>query len=370
MSLADLTRDAVLDAIAECDRLGRDAFLATYGFRAARQYILVHGGKEYDSKAVAGVAHGYLPKEVALTSNDFSGGEQAAAGKLRQLDFEVRGPDWKITQVPTYEPGAVYHRRRDIHARYHGQRQGGISTPKFAPLVFLFTGESGDQFGYKDGPQDDGTFAYTGEGQIGPMDFVRGNLAIRDHIADGKDLLLFEKMRRAGYYRFLGFFTCSSFEYATAPDRDGNQRQIIIFHLQPKISGGEPELEKAIEDLSDQPFERLRQLAIEDAKEKPAQCEGRRTYIQRSASVKAYVLRRAKGTCESCNRPAPFVRSNGEPYLEPHHTHRLADGGPDHPRWVGAVCPACHREIHHGKNGAEKNRALQKALATLEDELT
>ena len=42
---------------------------------------------------------------------------------------------------------------------------------------------------------------YTGEGQRGDMDFVRGNLAIRDHVANGKDLHLFEYVQ-TGYVRY------------------------------------------------------------------------------------------------------------------------------------------------------------------------
>jgi hypothetical protein len=61
--------------------------------------------------------------------------------------------------------------------------------------------------------------------------------------------------------------------------------------------------------------------------------------------VKAYVLRRANGCCEACGEEAPFVRKDGTPYLEPHHTRRVADGGPDHPAWVAAICPTCHRQI-------------------------
>lgn len=60
MALADITRDAVERAISECDKLGRDAFLSKYGFKRARKYLLLENGKEYDSKAIAGVAHGYL----------------------------------------------------------------------------------------------------------------------------------------------------------------------------------------------------------------------------------------------------------------------------------------------------------------------
>lgn len=369
MSLADLTADAVRQAIAEFDRVGRDTFLSTYGFGQARGYFLVHNGQPYDSKAIAGVAHQYLPGRVALKSDEFSGGDNAAAGRLRELGFDIKGPDEQLATVPTFEPGGIYNRVRHIHDVYGGQRQGGISTPKAAPLIFLFTGETGDQYGYHDGLRDDGTFAYTGEGQIGDMAFVRGNLAIRDHISDGRDLLLFAKLTQPGLYRFVGQFACDDFEYATAADKTGALRQVIIFLLRPAASGEEPEIEQAATRLRGRTLEELRQRAIEDANDRPERKEGRRSYIERSASVKAYVLKRAKGICESCDEPAPFKRSNGEPYLEPHHTRRLADGGPDHPRWVGAVCPACHREIHHGQNGRTKNEALQNKLALVEEEM-
>ena len=368
MSLADLTPEAVRQAIAEYDRIGQDTFLNTYGFGKARDYFVVRNGQSYDSKAIAGVAHKYLPGRAALKSEEFSGGENAAAGRLRELGFEIKGPEEQLANVPTFEPGGIYNRVRDIHDVYGGQRQGGISTPRSAPLIFLFTGETGDQYGYHDGPRDNGTFAYTGEGQVGDMEFVRGNLAIRDHISDGRDLLLFAKLKQPGSYRFVGHFACDDFEYETAPDKIGALRQVIIFLLRPAVSGEEPEIEQAAARLRGRTLEELRLRAIEDANDRPARKEGRRNYIERSASVRAYVLMRAKGVCESCDDPAPFVRSNGEPYLEPHHTRRLADGGPDHPRWVGAVCPACHREIHHGQNGRTKNEELQKKLALVEGE--
>ena len=36
--------------------------------------------------------------------------------------------------------GRTYNRRRDIHTKFEGQRQGGISTPAKHPVIFLFTG--------------------------------------------------------------------------------------------------------------------------------------------------------------------------------------------------------------------------------------
>ena len=65
-----------------------------------------------------------------------------------------------------FEVGHIYDRRRDIHAKYGGQQQGGISTPAGSQHIFLFTGEAGEQYGYEDGWDENGVFCYTGEGQV------------------------------------------------------------------------------------------------------------------------------------------------------------------------------------------------------------
>ncbi len=89
------------------------------------------------------------------------------------------------------------------------------------------------------------------------------------------------------------------------------------------------------------------------------------SYYERSKAVRDYVLARANRVCESCERSAPFMRKDGSPYLEPHHIRRVSDGGPDHPSWVAAVCPNCHREIHHRKDGAAINGVHPPALLRL-----
>ncbi len=85
-----MSRDAVLSAIAEFDSLGRDEFLAKYGFGRARTYFVVLNDKHYDSKAIAGAAHGYMPDRDALRPKDFSGGDATVAKALRALDFDVQ----------------------------------------------------------------------------------------------------------------------------------------------------------------------------------------------------------------------------------------------------------------------------------------
>ncbi|WP_271800548.1 HNH endonuclease [Dietzia maris] len=97
MALSDLTVEAVTAALDEFDALGRDSFLAKYGFGEAKDYYVVRNGVAYDSKAIAGAAHGYLPGKRPLRSGDFTGGAASVVKRLRVLGFRVppnRAPTW------------------------------------------------------------------------------------------------------------------------------------------------------------------------------------------------------------------------------------------------------------------------------------
>ena len=118
--------------------------------------------------------------------------------------------------------------------------------------------------------------------------------------------------------------------------------------------------------LWSRPLSEVRSLALNKAPSAATEKTRRIVARQRSEAVRIYVLRRAHGTCEACNRGAPFQASAGRPYLEPHHIHRLADGGPDAPNAVAAVCPNFHREVHHGVNGKSLNDKLAQVVETLE----
>ncbi len=96
-----ITQESVLKAIAEHDELGRDAFLAKYGFKEARSYVVVHEGQEYDSKAIAGVAHTW-DQGRPLRSDEFSGGKEHAAAWLKRAGFHVKSiktPDWARDEI-------------------------------------------------------------------------------------------------------------------------------------------------------------------------------------------------------------------------------------------------------------------------------
>lgn len=269
--------------------------------------------------------------------------------------------------------GNVYSRRRDIHGCYKGQQQGGISTPAGVDFVFLFTGESGARYGYRDEFRKDGTFWLTGEGQKGNMQMVRGNLAIQNHVADGKRLLLFEAAQRSTV-RFMGEAFYIGHHWEQRLDIDFNLRKAIVFELDvnnsptpsPRDTESAVVLGQKEKRLWSLPMTELRELAnlLSPSTANP---QSRRQAVRiRSEAVRVYVLRRAQGICECCDRPAPFKTPKKKPYLEPHHIKRLADDGPDHPAFVGAVCPNCHREIHHGAAGKILNENLARKVATLE----
>jgi 5-methylcytosine-specific restriction protein A len=358
------SQQAVAEAIAECDKLGRDYFLAKYGYKRSRKYPLIFEGREYDSKAIVGVAFG-IQHGHTLTAYDFSGGAERVVPLLQRLGYEV---DTGSHPAERLKAGVTYY-RKDLMARFGGQLQSGIWTPKEFNAIFVFSGDSGKAYGYRDGWTEDGTFQYTGGGQVGNMKFTSGNKAIRDHRQNGKDLLLFEDLGKTKGVRYLGLFDCGGWEIVEGVDKHNAAREIIVFGLIPVTSaafGAETETEftfkaRSIEDLRAEAF-----AAANASGSKIKTGSALRTWHARSQKVKDYVLARADGACEACDEPAPFQKKDGTPYLEPHHTTRLADEGPDHPGSVGAVCPTCHRRIHSGADGALWNKRLQARIAAKE----
>lgn len=357
--------DAVKAAMAECDQLGREAFLDKYGYKYSRLYPLHYNGKTYDSKAIVGVAYG-KQHGTALKARDFSGGLATVVPALSRFGFDVKEASHPVVSLVK---GTTYF-RKDLLEQYGGQLQKGIWTPREFPVVLMFTGDSGKTYGYSDG-WTDGIYQYTGEGQSGDMTFTPGNKAIRDHRENGKDLLLFEDLGKGKGVRYTGLFECASWDEISGTDKAKQPRKIIVFNLIPvETSATNTDIPIEIsQPIKDQSLKELRQAAyaasgMDKAISKAS--DAKRSWYVRSAKVRDYVLARSEGICEACDEPAPFLKKDGSPYLEPHHTTRLADEGPDHPAFVGAICPTCHRRIHSGEDGALWNKELQKRLKAKE----
>ncbi|WP_271596125.1 MULTISPECIES: DUF3883 domain-containing protein [unclassified Bradyrhizobium] len=127
---------AVKAAIAECDRLGREAFRRLYHFKPARAYALRYSGGVYDSKAIAAVAFGYQFGTEPLAWDECSGGKVKgnAAWALDRLGFHVTGVrhvGWWIEEaeaaVDAYLEMLALHqaglpfKKKDYHSKLHSQ---------------------------------------------------------------------------------------------------------------------------------------------------------------------------------------------------------------------------------------------------------
>lgn len=136
--------------------------------------------------------------------------------------------EWNLTSGDTI-------RRVDLHDRYGGNRQGGISPSAMTPHVMIFSeAASGQRHGYFDRWDEDGVFHYTGEGQGGDQRMQRGNAAILNHRQNGKALRVFQGV--GGVVRYLGEFELldPAWYTARAPETgNGPMRDVFIFRLRP-----------------------------------------------------------------------------------------------------------------------------------------
>jgi hypothetical protein len=84
-----VTRDEVLRAIQEYDRLGAEQFFATHGFAPTTTYELVWDERRYPPKAILGTAYEFATGQ-RLASGDFEGGKTGAVRVLGKLGFDVQ----------------------------------------------------------------------------------------------------------------------------------------------------------------------------------------------------------------------------------------------------------------------------------------
>ena len=187
---------AVLAAMGEFDRIGREAFLSKYGFGPARSYFLVHNGKKYDSKAIAGAAVGFQHPQVGpLRGADFVGGDATVRPKLESLGFTVLSAEETATLLipdlfsDVLKEGAVYSRTADLAPSFgitDATLNTGVFQPKGSRSIWLFVTlkKTSDRTQYVDRLEGD---VLHWEGQTSG----RSDARIINHEADGNELLVF-----------------------------------------------------------------------------------------------------------------------------------------------------------------------------------
>jgi hypothetical protein len=84
-----VTRDHVLRAIQEYDRLGPEQFFSEHGFAPTTTYELLWNKRRYPPKAILGTAYEFATGQ-RLDSGDFEGGRTGAVKVLGKLGFTIK----------------------------------------------------------------------------------------------------------------------------------------------------------------------------------------------------------------------------------------------------------------------------------------
>ncbi|MFC0042485.1 HNH endonuclease signature motif containing protein [Actinomadura rayongensis] len=363
MDLSPITRAAVLDAVAECDRVGRRRFLEQYGFDPARQYFLEYDGRLYDSKAIVGVAYGHATGRP-LRAGEFSGGRATVGRVLGRLGFHVTDePTTPVEQVidrvrrlrvASTPDGPALHQPITLLWALGRAAQGRprlVSWQEARPELRALLGEYGRQASRAQPEYPLLALARTDlweitgyEGTVPPAHGEPGPWMDEQNPLNGLAVWVYE-------------LVTSSPEARTAvldavADRffDGSPPDGLLYDVGlPRVSLPGPQQD----DGAVEKYLRMC-LRIEDAEARGDHDQTVRTAREqpvRSRSARDAVLLRSGGRCENprCTGQPQDVTAAGEPLLEVDHVEERAGGGRDHPVQMIALCPNCHAVKTRGR---------------------
>lgn len=194
---------------------------------------------------------------------------------------------------------------------------------------------------------------YTGMGQFGDQELTRANRTLAESYSNGVEVHLFEVLEE-GKYTYRGEVILVSKPYTSDQiGADGNLRKVWMFNLKTKTVFDSAISQNSLKEIEENFRKKATRLAdaelLQKAKLATAQTSQRNavaTYYERDPNVAECALRKARGYCQLCAKPAPFLKSDATPFLETHHIIWLSNGGEDSLENTIALCPNCHRKMH------------------------
>ena len=198
-------------------------------------------------------------------------------------------------------------------------------------------------------------FNYTGMGGAGDqsLNFMQ-NKTLNESEENGVEIHLFEVFEEKKYF-YQGRVKLKHKPFQeNQTDEKGETRKVWMFPLE--IIDNKPariefeilkklmlKKEKKTSKIS---YKAIKSMVENQPKSKPSKRITSSETYERDEKVVKYALFRANGVCELCDKPAPFVKKDGSPFLEVHHIEYLSNGGNDSIENVSAICPNCHRKMH------------------------
>jgi 5-methylcytosine-specific restriction enzyme A len=373
VALRELSRHEILQAVAEYDQLGQDRFLEKYGFGMARSYWLVVDGKTYDSKAIVGAAHGFLPGQGPLAAADFSGGAATVGRLLSHLGFQVTATQAAsgltvgnlIELVSALRPYRSPDGRRALYQPLAllwavGRAHQGLARMMAWGETEAALGEFLERHGEYPRPHYPVAALYhAGLWDLGgprPVPPAHGNTPLRwfasNQPASGLPEPVYNLVRYSGEARVAAAATIVD-KYLQDVDYDAILADAGLADA--GIADNEVPAGDVIVVKSPLEEEYRRLCGIGDG----ASDRGTRlgqphisVDILRLESARRAVLLRSEGHCESphCTGEPQDITDAGTPILEVDHIQDLAKGGPDHPEQMIALCPNCHAIKTRGRS--------------------
>ncbi|WP_363347249.1 HNH endonuclease [Methylocystis echinoides] len=316
MGLRDLTRQAVEAAITEFDSLGRSTFLKRYGFGEAKTFYIKWNDNLYDSKAIAGAAHGKLPGQLPLRSDEFSGGENTVKRALENLGFIVVDERSASARNPTWARDELIL-ALDLYVQFKGNPPGKGSS-EIVELSTLLN-KMGSQFAGVTREFRNANGVY-----MKIMNFRRFDPA---YSAQGK-----VGLQRGGKDEEFVWN-----QFAQHPVELHAAAKAIRSHIG---GGSAPSIDEE-SDIAEAPEGRLltRQHQIR---------ERSRAIIE--AKKRKVLQLRGKLTCEACGFDfEEHYGERGRGFIEVHHVkpvHTLTTGSKTNLEDLSLLCSNCHRMIH------------------------
>lgn len=379
MSLPELTRREILQAVAEYDELGQVTFLEKYGFGVARSYLLVVDGKTYDSKAIVGAAHGFLPGHEPLTASDFSGGAATVGRLLSRLGFEVTQAVPGPTVGELIEQLSALRRYRSPDGRLalyqpltllwaFGRAHQGLARMTEWPETEAALGGFLERHGEHPRPHYPVAALYhAGLWDLGgprPVPPAHGNEPVRwfanNRPTGGLPAPVYNLVRYSGEARVAAVATIVD-RYLQDADEDAILADTGL--ADDDIADDEVPAGNVIVAKSplEEEYRRLCGIGVGPGDRGTRYGQPRTTVdILRLKSARRAVLMRSEGHCENprCTGEPQDITDAGHPILDVDHIQDLALGGPDYPGQMIALCPNCHAIKTRGRTREQLRHEL------------
>lgn len=140
------------------------------------------------------------------------------------------------------------------------------------------------------------------------------------------------------------------------------QKGIIIKKISDIFPEFADDLERMEYELSKKPIIDVLKQALQ-SKTTAKTMETKQKIFPRDPYVSYITKHIANGLCQLCNIKGPFIDKSGNYYLESHHIHWLAHGGPDTIENSIALCPNCHKKMHIINDPLDVKKLLDRSKA-------